>query len=112
MKPSFRKAAAFGAFLLMVASGAVFAIDGVLTNGGRSSSKSSFSNLKKDLKMSLGSGFQFQDNRSYGSMKFHGKSGQTHSVMSLQKGNVTLNLPMKTKSLINRFRTPTAPSVR
>lgn len=100
------------AILTVSITGAALAIDGIVTNGGRSiSSKNSFSNLKKDYRMSLNSGFQFHDNRYMGSLK-GGKTGQSNSVMSLQKGNVTLHLPMKTKSLMNRFRTPSAPPVR
>ena len=105
-------------FLLSVAfavsaSSVVFAIDGILTNGGRSAtSRNSYSNLKKDFRMSLNSGFQFHDNRTLGSLRSGAKSGQLNSVMSLQKGNVTLFLPMKSKSLVNRFRTPSAPILR
>ena len=110
--PSFVKTFAFTLVLAVSVTSAVLAIDGVLSNGGRASGKSAFSTLKKDLKMSLHSGFQFQDNRNMGTLKSNGRYDQMHSVMSLQKGNVTLNLPMKTKSLTHRFRTPTAPSVR
>jgi hypothetical protein len=98
-------------FLLVVAAGAAYAVDGILTNGGRSSSKSAYSTLKKDLTMSLNSGFTFHDNRNFGSLRA-GSAGQVNSVMSLQKGNVTLYLPTRTRSLTNRFRTPSAPIVR
>jgi len=106
------KTLVFTLVLVVSVTSAVLAIDGVLSNGGRSSGKSAFSTLKKDLRMSLQSGFQFQDNRSMGTLKSKGRYDQMHSVMSLQKGNVTLNMPMKTKSLTNRIRTPTAPSDR
>jgi hypothetical protein len=108
---SYSGKSAFAVLFLVVVAGAAFAVDGILTNGGRSSSKSSYSTLKKDLKMSLHSGFTFHDNRNIGSLKA-GSFGHVNSVMSLQKGNVTLYLPTRTKSLTNRFRTPSAPVVR
>lgn len=107
---SLRKSA-FAVLLIVVAAGAVHAVDGILTSGGRSSSKSAYSTLKKDFKMSLQSGFTFHDNRNFGPLRA-GSVGQVNSVMSLQKGNVTLYLPTRTKSLTNRFRTPSAPVVR
>jgi hypothetical protein len=111
-KPLGARSLVIAAMLTVSITSVVFAIDGVLTNGGRSAStKNSYSNLKKDLRMSLNSGFMFHDNRNMGSLK-GGKSGQLNSVMSVQKGNVTLFLPMKTKPVMNRFRTPTAPPVR
>ena len=97
------------AALLLTLSAVVFAVDGVLTGG--KSSKSSLSTLKKDMKMPLRSGFSFQDNRTFPSGG-QGKADELNSVMSVQKGNVTLYLPSKSRSIVQKFKTPAAPAIR
>jgi hypothetical protein len=83
----------------------VFAIDGTL--GGSVKSKSTFSTLKKDLTLSLKSGFSFNGNKSYNTRN---QRGMFNSVISYQKGNVTYYLPYKNKPVLQKFRTP-APAV-
>ena len=98
------------AVLFLTLSAAVFAVDGVLTGG--KSSKSSLSTLKKDMKMPLRSGYSFQDNRTFSSGVQGKKADGLNSVMSVQKGNVTLYLPSKSRSIVQKFKTPAAPVIR
>jgi hypothetical protein len=85
----------------------VFAIDGTL--GGGVKSKSTFSTLKKDLTLSLKSGYSFNGNKSFNSRS---QRGMFNSVVSYQKGNVTYYLPYKNKPVLQKFKTPSAPVIR
>jgi hypothetical protein len=88
----------------------VFAIDGTL-NGGGKSRKSTFSNIKKDLNLSLKSSYSFNGNKSFGFDK-KGKISMFNTVVSYQKGNVTYYLPYKNKPVLQKFKTPAAPVIR
>jgi hypothetical protein len=88
----------------------VFAVDGTL-NGGGKSRKSTFSNIKKDLNLSLKSGYSFNGNKSFGFDK-KGRISMFNSVVSYQKGNVTYYLPYKNKPVLQKFKTPSAPVIR
>jgi hypothetical protein len=86
----------------------VFAVDGTLNGGG--SKKNSFSTIKKDLNLSLRSGFNIS-NKSFGYKKSN-KTMMFNSMMSFQKGNVTYFIPYKNKTILQKFKTPSAPSIR
>jgi len=90
----------------------VFAVDGTMNGGGNSKSKNStFSNIKKDLNISLRSGYNFKNNKSFGFQK-SGKNAMFNSVVSYQKGNVTYFFPSRNKPLLQKFKTPSAPVIR
>jgi hypothetical protein len=90
----------------------VFAVDGTMNGGGNSKSKNStFSNIKKDLNISLRSGYNFKNNKSFGFQK-SGKNAMFNSVVSYQKGNVTYFFPTRNKPLLQKFKTPSAPVIR
>ena len=95
-------------FLVVGLTQGVFAVDGTMNGGG--SKKSSFSTIKKDLNLSLRSGFSIS-NKSFGYRKSN-KSMMFNSVMSFQKGNVTYFLPYKNRTILQKFKTPVAPSIR
>lgn len=86
----------------------VFAIDGTL--GGGKGKTSTFSTLKKDLNISLKSGYSFGNNKTYGSSR--NQKGMLNSVISYQKGNITYYVPMKNKPVLQKFKTPSAPVIR
>lgn len=90
----------------------VFAVDGTMHGSASSkSARSSYSSLKKDLHLSLHSGFNFNSNKSF---NFHKVNRVTmfNSVVTYQKGNVTYFLPYKHKTVLQKFKTPTAPAIR
>lgn len=87
----------------------VFAIDGTLSGGSKS--KSTFSTIKKDLNLSLKSGYSFHGNKNFGFHKSQ-KSGMFNTVISYQKGNITYYMPSKNKPLLQKFKTPSAPVIR
>ena len=90
----------------------VFAVDGTLNGGGRSKSKNStFSSIKKDLNISLKSGYNFNGNKSFGFQK-KGKVSMFNSMVSYQKGNVTYYMPYHNKPILQKFKTPSAPVIR
>ncbi len=95
-------------FLIIGFTQYVFAVDGTMNGGG--SKKNSFSSIKKDLNLSLRSGFNIS-NKSFGYKKSN-KAMMFNSMMSFQKGNVTYFLPYKNKTILQKFRTPSAPSIR
>jgi hypothetical protein len=95
--------------VIMLSHVVVFAIDGTL-GGGKSGSKSTFSTLKKDLNISLKSGYAFGNNKSYGFSRQ--QPGMFNSVVTYNKGNITYYVPMKNKPMIQKFRTPSAPVIR
>ncbi len=90
----------------------VFAVDGTMNGGGNKKSKNStFSNIKKDLNISLRSGYNFSNNKSFGFQK-SGKISMFNSMVSYQKGNVTYFFPSRNKPLLQKFKTPSAPVIR
>ncbi len=97
------------AALVLISHAVVFAIDGTL-GGGKSGSKSTFSTLKKDLNISLKSGYAFGNNKSFRFSKQ--QPGMFNSVITYNKGNITYYVPMKNKPMLQKFRTPSAPVIR
>jgi hypothetical protein len=83
------------------------AVDGIVVKS--KASKSSFSNMKKNLSLNLSEGFSYKDNRSFG-FKNMGAGDQFNSRITYQKGNITYVLPYKNKALIHRFKTPQKPN--
>jgi hypothetical protein len=95
--------------VIMLSHVVVFAIDGTL-GGGKSGSKSTYSTLKKDLNISLKSGYSFGNNKSFGFSRQ--QPGMFNSVITYSKGNITYYVPMKNKPMLQKFRTPAAPVIR
>ncbi len=92
--------------LFFVLSWAVFAVDGIVIRN--KSSKSSFSNMKKNITLSLNSGFAYRDNKSFGFRKT-GSSNSFSTVITYQKGNIKYVLPYKHKTILHKFKTPEKP---
>lgn len=92
--------------LLFVVATAVFAVDGIVIRS--KSSKSSFSNMKKNITLSLNSGFSYRDNKSFGFRKT-GSSNSFNSVITYQKGNIKYVIPYKHKTILQKFKTPEKP---
>lgn len=95
--------------VVLLSNAVVFAIDGTL-GGGKSASRSTFSTLKKDLNISLKSGYSFGNNKSFGFSRQ--QPGMFNSVVTYNKGNITYYVPMKNKPMLQKFRTPSAPVIR
>jgi hypothetical protein len=91
---------------MLFLSVSVFAVDGIVSKS--KSAKSAYSNMKKNLSLSLSSGYTYRDNRSFG-FKKSGKDNTFNSVITYQKGNITYMLPYKNKSALQRFKTPEKP---
>jgi hypothetical protein len=100
----FRKSVALVAVIVL--SHTVFAVDGIIVKS--KTSKSSFSNMKKNLTLNLNAGFTYSGNRSFGFRKV-GKENMFNSVISYQKGNITYMLPYKNRGILQRFKTPQKP---
>ena len=103
----FLKKSAAALILLIGLSQLVLAVDGIIVKS--KSSKSSFSNMKKNLTLTLHSGFSYHDNRSFGFNKIE-KNRSFNSIISYQKGNITYILPYKNKTLLQKFKTPQKPN--
>jgi len=89
----------------------VFAVDGTMNGGGNKKAKNStFSNIKKDLNISLRSGYNI-NNKSFGFQKI-GKTAMFNSMVTYQKGNVTYFFPSRNKPVLQKFKTPSAPVIR
>ncbi|MBM3441509.1 MAG: hypothetical protein FJX89_02290 [Bacteroidetes bacterium] len=101
-----------GAFLYV--SGYVSAIDGIISIGGKNRHASSFSNIKKDLKLSLGTGlYQYHSTRNLPSLPPNQSPAGPCNMVIYQRGNVTVHIPVKAKPiLLQTFRTPTPPAIR
>jgi hypothetical protein len=98
--------------LLFTAVNVVFAVDGNLKNGGGSkTSSTSFSHLKKDLNFSLRDNFTYRSYHNLGMIKTD-RSATISSLMTIQKGNVTIAMPYRQKVVLQKFKTPSAPSIR
>ena len=95
-----------GAFLVL--SVWASAIDGIFSV--RSSAATSFSNFKKDLNLSLRSGFTFQGNKTF--EKSNTRKVELNGFVTLQKGNVFYHIPGRQKVLLQKFKTPTPPVIR
>lgn len=93
------------AFTVLICATAVFAVDGIIV---KTKSSSAFSSMKKNLSLSLSSGFVYHDNRSLG-FKKGGKNGEFNSIISYQKGNIKYILPYKNKNIVQKFKTPQKP---
>ena len=91
---------------LLFVSVTVFAVDGIVSKS--KSSKAAYSNMKKNLSLTLNSGFSYRDNRSFGFRRM-GKENSFNSVITYQKGNITYMLPYKNKTVLNKFKTPEKP---
>jgi hypothetical protein len=94
--------------VFLAASVCTFAIDGIFSV--RSSAASSFSTFKKDLNLSLRSGFTFQGNKTF--EKSNTRKVELNGFVTLQKGNVYYHIPGKQKVLLQKFKTPTPPVIR
>lgn len=92
--------------LLFIVNHAVFAVDGIIIKSAKSS-KSSFSNLKKTLNMSLNTGFTYRENKTF-ILKKSDKIG-IYNVISFQKGNIKINMPYRSKPILQKFKTPQKP---
>ena len=98
--------------LLFTAAQVVFAVDGNLKNGGGSNANStSFSHLKKDLNFSLRGNFTARSYRNLGSTK-NDRVSTFNSLMTVQRGNVTIAMPYRQKVVLPKFKTPSAPTIR
>jgi len=92
--------------LFFVIATTVFAVDGIVIRS--KSSKASFSNMKKNITLSLNAGFSYRDNKSFG-FKKTGASNSFSSVITYQKGNVKYVIPYKHKAILGKFKTPEKP---
>ena len=93
-------------FLMLLVAGIsqiVLAIDGIIIKSR--SSKSTFSNMKKNLTLNLHTGFSYNDNKSFGFVK-NERHNSFKSVISYQKGNIKYNIPYKNKVILQKFKTP------
>lgn len=97
-------------FVVIALTQTVFAVDGTMNGGDSKSKKSSFSSIKKNLNISLHSGYNIS-NRTFGSRRAD-KVTTVNSMMAYQKGNVTIFIPYKTKTFLQKFKTPMAPAIR
>lgn len=104
-KPSTFSAKITATLLFFVIATAVFAVDGIVVRS--KSSKASFSNMKKNITLSLNAGFSYRDNKSFG-FKKTGASNSFNSVITYQKGNVKYVMPYKHK-VLDKFKTPEKP---
>ncbi len=87
----------------------VMAVDGIIIKA--KSSKASFSNMKKNLSLTLHSGFTYHDNKSFGFKKADKEHG-FNTIIAYQKGNITYMLPYKNKAILQKFKTPQKPPIR
>ena len=102
---------AFVAVLLLL-SGYVSAIDGILSLGDKNRKLNSFSNIKRDMRLSLGTGFHhYQSAKPLPNLAQPGVSSR--NMVIYQRGNVSIHIPVKSKpAILQTFRTPTPPSFR
>ena len=92
--------------LCFLVSHALFAVDGIIIKSAKSS-KSSFSNMKKTLNISLNTGFTYRENKTI-VLRRSEKMG-VYNVISHQKGNVKINMPYRSKTILQKFKTPQKP---
>ena len=79
------------------------AVDGIIVKS--KSSKSTFSNMKKNLTLTLHSGFSYNDNKTFG-FKKNERHNNFKTIISYQKGNIKYNIPFKNKVILQKFKTP------
>jgi hypothetical protein len=110
-KSAFRQSI-LAAFLLV--SGYVSAIDGVLSIGDKNRRAHSFSNIKRDLKLSLGTGtYHYQSSHTLPTLTHPQAMSGPRSMVIYQRGNVSIHIPVKSRpAILQTFRTPAAPSMR
>jgi hypothetical protein len=113
--PHMNKAKAYrnlGILVLMFSvAQVVFAVDGKFNGGGSNAGSASFSHLKKDINFSLHENFSYRSNRSFG-FRSNDRVSSFNSMMTMQRGNVTIAIPYRNKVVLPKFRTPSAPSIR
>jgi hypothetical protein len=105
-KPAQLSARITATLLLFAIATAVFAVDGIVIRS--KASKSSFSNMKKNITLSLNTGFNYRDNKSFG-FKKAGASNSFNTVITFQKGNIKYVIPYKHKTILQKFKTPEKP---
>ena len=93
--------------LLFVVNYAVYAVDGIIIRSSKTS-KSSFSNMKKTLNISLNTGFSYHENKPFIYRKTD-KIGTFNNVISFQKGNIKIMVPFRNKTILQKFKTPEKP---
>lgn len=94
--------------MVVLVSQIALAVDGVIIRSKASKSAVAFSNMKKNLNLSLHSGFNMKDTRSFG-FKRVGKETMFNTTVTFQKGNITYVIPYKHKNVLQRFKTPQKP---
>ena len=94
------------AMVVLICASAAYAVDGIIVKA--KSSTAAFSSMKKNLNLSLSSGFVYHENRSLG-FKKGSKNNEFNSIISYQKGNIKYILPYKNKTLVHKFKTPEKP---
>lgn len=111
LKPAFRQSI-LAAFLLV--SGYVSAIDGVLSIGDKNRRANAFSNIKRDLKLSLGSStYHYRSSHTLPNLPHPQSMSGPRSMVIYQRGNVSIHIPVKTRpALLQSFKTPAAPAIR
>ena len=84
--------------------GNVFAIDGLI-DGGKKSTKA-FSTIKSDLSISLKNGYNFHSYKPMGSKRAQNMV-MSNSIITFQRGNVTWVVPQKNKAkILQKFKAP------
>lgn len=98
--------------VLLLLSGYVSAIDGILSLGDKNRKSNSFSNIKRDMRLTLGTGFHhYQSAKPLPNLAQPGISSR--NMVIYQRGNVSIHIPVKSKpTILQTFRTPTPPSIR
>lgn len=95
------------ASMLVAVTHAGFAVDGIIIRSNKSS-KSSFSNMKKNLNLSLNTGFTYRDNKTF-ILRKSDKVGVYNNVISFQKGNIKIMMPYRNRPILQKFKTPEKP---
>jgi hypothetical protein len=93
--------------MIFVVTHTVYAVDGIIIKSSKTS-KSSFSNMKKTINISLNTGFSYRENKSFVYRKSD-KVGNYNNVISFQKGNIKIMMPYRSKPILQKFKTPEKP---
>lgn len=90
------------------------AIDGILSIGDKSRRANAFSNIKSDLKISLGSGlYHYHSIRTLPGAPHATVNAGPRSMIIYQRGNVSVHIPVNTRpTLLRTFKTPMPPTIR
>jgi len=103
IRSSFFTPKVLAALAILFAAQYVFAVDG-LVDGGKKSTKA-FSTIKSDLSISL-SGFSFHNYKMMGQKRSQ-QMVMSNSYMTFHRGNVTWAVPYKSKTkVLQKFKTP------